>query len=94
MNDNIPTNSAPKSFIQCNLPIWLLNIAFIYVVTTLYYFITKNINEDPIKKILEPFPKLQEYYEKEKKYTSKNFIFGLGLSLCIIIFIKPFGKFF
>lgn len=76
-----------------SLPIWLLNLGIIYMIATGYYFIMGNINEDPIHKILEPFPKLLEHYEKEKGFGSRNIIVGSLLGITLIYFIRPFGKY-
>ena len=82
------------SIIKCNIPIWLLNIGLVYLVATLYYFLTNNMNVDPVLEILEPFPKLLEHYKEKTNHRSKNLFLGICVGAAIVFFIKPFGKFF
>jgi hypothetical protein len=91
---NYAENIESSGSIKCNLPIWLLNIGLIYAITTTYYFFMNNITKDPVIQILEPFPKLKEHYKDTLKYTGRNLLLGMGIGIAVIIFIKPFGKFF
>lgn len=92
--DNITDFNSKFNYINYNIPVWLLNLGFIYIISTLFYFIMNRINKDPIVDILEPFPKLKEHYNKNIKYTSRNLLLGLCIGIGIMIFLKPFGKFF
>lgn len=83
-----------EGFIKCNLPIWVLNLGFIYLVTTIYYFVVNNMNSDPVSEILEPFPKLLEHYKEKVNHRSRNLFLGICIGIAIVFFIKPFGKFF
>ena len=83
-----------EGFIKCNLPIWVLNLGFIYLVTTIYYFFVNNMNTDPVLEILEPFPKLLEHYKEKVNHRSRNLFLGICIGIAIVFFIKPFGKFF
>lgn len=76
------------------VPIWLLNLGIIYIITTAYYFIMKNMNKDPIKAVLDPFPKLMEHYEKERQYDARNIVIGCVIGSVIIYLFKPFGRLF
>ena len=86
--------SVSEGIIKCNLPVWLLNVGFIYLVTTVYYFFMNNINNDPVLEILEPFPKLLEHYKEKVNHRSKNLFFGICIGIGVVFFIKPFGAFF
>ena len=87
-------NAATGGYIKCNLPIWLLNVGLIYMVSTLYFFVMNNMNDDPVLEILEPFPKLLEHYKEKANHRSRNFFFGICIGAGVVFFLKPFGKFF
>ena len=91
---NTDIKSSIFNHINYNIPIWLLNVGFLYIVTTLFYFIMNKINDDPVIEILEPFPKLKEHYKDKVQYTSRNLFLGLCIGVGIIYFFKPFGTFF
>jgi len=82
------------NYISYNIPVWLLNLGFIYIVTTIFYFIMNHMNEDPVIEILDPFPKLKEHYKDKVQYTSRNLLLGLCIGVGLMAFFKPFGKFF
>ena len=94
MENNSINIGETNGLIKCNLPIWLLNIGLIYLITTLYYFIINNMNNDPVLEILEPFPKLLEHYKEKVNHQSKNLFLGICIGLAVVYFIKPFGKLF
>ena len=82
------------NYLNYNIPVWLLNIGCVYIITTLFYFITNKISDDPVLKILEPFPKLKEHYNTSAQYTNRNLLLGMCIGISVIAFFKPFGKFF
>ena len=94
MDSSINNLGDTSGIIKCNLPIWLLNVGLVYLVATLYYFFTNNMNVDPVTEILEPFPTLLEHYKEKTKHRSRNLFLGICIGIAIIFFIKPFGKFF
>jgi len=94
MSDITTDFNSKFNYINYNIPIWILNLGFIYIVTTVFYFIMKHITDDPVLDILEPFPKLKEHYNSTVHYTSRNMMLGVCIGVGIVAFFKPFGKFF
>ena len=68
----------------------LLSLGLIYILATIFYFITKKIQNNELLDLSIKIPKLKTIYDNTMKKQIKLFYLGLIIASAIVYWIRPF----
>lgn len=77
----------------CKVSVILAYIAAVYILSSVIYLVVTNyFKYSPFKEALKKYPELKKIKEESASFRRKVFYSGVGVSIILLILIKPFSK--
>ena len=75
---------------SCKINHLVLSLGLVYILATIFFFITKQIQSNELLELSVKIPKLKTIYDESMNKQIKLFYLGIVLSAGIVYWFKPF----